>query len=107
MGTAVAQQCRDDPKIVGQCFAVHGRVAFRANMRLYLWPIGTPRLLAISYPPEAQSEPPFMPDNLRRLIDLEHAVFGDFEVCPLSPERPGRLRFVCIQSASHLVLRPW
>jgi hypothetical protein len=36
--------------------------------------------------------------------DLTAVVFGDFEVCPLTKDRPGYMQFVCIEAASHLVV---
>jgi hypothetical protein len=34
-------------------------------------------------------------------------VFGDYEVCPLAKDRPGWMRDVCVESASHLVAAKW
>src|SRR5215469_1445078 len=42
--------CKQDPRIIQQCFAVHGRLSVHANMRPYLWPIGTNRLLGVASP---------------------------------------------------------
>ena len=109
-GSAGAAECRDDPAVVGQCFMVHARIRLDADLRIHVWPVGTNRLLELSYPPDTQGTPsdfPFMPENLRKLIEPDRAVFGDFEVCRLAPDRPGRLGFICVQSASHLfVQRP-
>ena len=107
LSTAAASECRDDPKRVDACFTVHGRVSIGANLRLRLWPVGTHRLLAIAYPPGGGEKDPFMPENLRALLDLQSAIFGDYEICPLSPERPGRMRFVCVESARRLVRKPF
>lgn len=108
--SAGANECRDDPEVVGQCFTVHGRVAVGADMTTDLWPVGTKRLLGIQYPPESvrnRYAEPFIPENLKVVLNPETAVFGDFVVCPFTTDVPGRLRFVCIQSASHLVARRW
>src|SRR5215469_16785151 len=42
-GVAAAETlpCKQDPRIIQRCFAVHGRLSVHANMRPYLWPIGT------------------------------------------------------------------
>ncbi len=47
-----------------------------------------------------------MPDNLRALIKPGIDVFGDFTLCPFTPDEPGKLRFVCVQSAKRLVAKP-
>ena len=105
--TTVAGECRDDPRRVDQCFSVHGRIAIGANLRIHLWPVGTRRLLEISYPPDGREADPPMPENLRGLLDLRSAIFGDFELCPYSPDRPGRMRFVCVERAEHLRRVPY
>ena len=101
---AVAIECRDDPKIVEQCFNVHGRITVYANMRAYLWPVGTHRLLQFNYP-EPAADYPYMPKKLFDLLSDDKVVYGDFEVCPFTPDVAGAVRYVCIQSASHLVIR--
>ena len=63
LDAAERQPCKDNPRIVAQCFTVHGRLRIHANMRPYLWPVGTKRLLGISdgqgnivMPPELESD---------------------------------------------------
>jgi hypothetical protein len=105
--TALAE-CRDDPAVVGKCVTLHGRIRLDANLRIHLWPIGTSRLLEVAYPPDtghSEADFPFMPENLRKLIQPDRAVFGDFEICRLAPERPGRMGFVCVQSAARLIVQ--
>jgi hypothetical protein len=48
-----------------------------------------PNVMALARPPG--------PGELRPII-------GDFQVCPLASDRPGRMRPVWIHSATHLVL---
>src|SRR5215469_1071606 len=50
-GVAAAETlpCKQDPRLIQQCFAVHGRLSVHANMRPYLWPIGTNRLLGVAH----------------------------------------------------------
>jgi hypothetical protein len=107
LATAAASECRDDRKRVDACFSVHGRIAIGANLRLRLWPVGTHRLLAIAYPPDGAEKDPYMPENLHRMLDLQSAIFGDYEICPLSPDRPGRMRFACVQTATRLIRKPY
>ena len=95
--------CKDDSRLAGQCFVVHGRLSVRANMRPYLWPVGTRRLLGIA-DPDGEI---VMPADLERLFaaHLDRQAFGEFEVCPYSRQRPGIMQMVCIASVRHLVVR--
>ena len=109
LNPALAAQCRDDPAVVGQCIKLYGRIRLDADLRIHLWPIGTSRLLEVAYPPDtghSEADFPFMPENLRTLIQPDRAVFGDFEICRLAPDRPGRMGFACIQSATRLIVQP-
>jgi hypothetical protein len=111
---AVAQEtgCATDPHVVDACFDVHGRLAIYANSRLYLWPIGTHRMLGVEYPPEMNQEDLPLPANVEKAVStpslygLTATVYGDFRVCPFTHDEPGLLRLVCIDRGSHLVLRP-
>jgi hypothetical protein len=100
---AERQPCKDDPRVIEQCFTVHGRLTVHANMRPYLWPVGTKRLLGIA----DLNGTIIMPRELEAAFasDLNREASGDFEVCPFTRETAGRLRLVCIESVSRLVLR--
>jgi len=50
------------------------------------------------------ADDPIIPSNLR-FSDANEDVYGDFEVCPFTPERKGAMQLVCIESASKLVRR--
>lgn len=100
--------CATSPMVVDACFTVHGRLSVYADMRLYLWPVGTHRILGIgwsgtegnAYPPlPSYVEAPFHRYGIDRT-----ELFGDFRVCPFTAERPRVMREVCIDSASNLRL---
>jgi hypothetical protein len=101
------------PAIAQSCRWVHGRLATGNGTPAYrLWAIGTHHLFGIlSGPgplPELDNEDPQVPENLERL--MPHApsyidVFGDFEVCPLEPERTHTMQMACIQSAKKLITK--
>jgi len=38
---------------------------------------------------------------------MDHEIYADFEVCPLSQEKPGAMQVVCIESAKNLVEAPY
>jgi hypothetical protein len=78
---------------------IHGRVLVRGDGWTSLWPVGTKRLMDVTE---------MMPTNLSAIFEkkLDSVVFGDFEVCPMTPEKPGWLQGACIETASHLVIVP-
>lgn len=78
-----------------------------ADMRAFLWPVGTRRLLEFDYPPEGPgSHYPYMPKKLFDLLRSNMVVHGDFEVCPFTHDEPGVVRFICVQSVSNMVVGP-
>jgi hypothetical protein len=100
--------CATSPMVVDACFTMHGRLSVYADMRLYLWPIGTHRILGIgwsgtegnTYPPlPSYVEAPFQKYGIDKT-----ELFGDFRVCPFSVDEPRVMRKVCIDSASNLRL---
>jgi hypothetical protein len=75
-----------------------------------MWIIGTRRLLGVDDFKNAKDdrpEVPWIPANLESRYGPGIDVFGDFEVCPLSKEKPGEMQFVCVESATHLVTKDW
>ena len=120
IGAAAADEsgtgCLTSPDLVGQCFVVHGRLSWHANMRPYLWPVGTSRLLG--FPEEIHGLRRWLPESVdpdapgsvykraAPLLAEEVDVMGDFEVCPVSRERPHVMRMVCLARASNLRLLP-
>ena len=100
---AIAGGCHDDPRLVGACFAVHGRVHLQ-RVTVLFWPVGTKRMFQVGLPGEKDAiGESFIPKNVMDQLSAESAVFGDFVVCPYTPDRPGVLGSVCIDSATNLV----
>jgi hypothetical protein len=99
--TAFAVDCKDDPKVVAACFVVHGRMYNSSGGSLArIWRIGTQRILGVTGPHN-------LPSNVEPLMtDFDHEVVADFLVCPYQKDRPGEMRMVCVQSATHVVQRP-
>jgi hypothetical protein len=97
--------------VADPCFFVHARLTFANGApTVRLWPVGTRRLLGVFgggdgdaasptlLPPAVVSVAmPAAPGSMR-------AVVGDFRVCPLATQRPGWMRPVCLESATHVVL---
>jgi hypothetical protein len=99
--TAFAVDCKDDPKVVGACFVVHGRMYNSSGGSLArIWRIGTRRILHVVGPHD-------LPSNVKPLMaDFDHEVVADFLVCPYERDKPGEALPVCVESATHVVRRP-
>lgn len=103
---AAQPKCKDNPKVVAACFSIHARANLGANsVPIYLWPVGTKRRLGVTGGPTLDdSIEPIYPKNLK-FHSANDDIFGDFEVCPFTPEKEGHLQLVCIESATHLVVK--
>jgi hypothetical protein len=89
--------CKADKRIVGQCFLVHARYSnWNGNPTGRLWIIGTNRMLGI------REDTDLPPTLLKGLGEFDDTATGDFEVCPLTHEKPGVMQIVCVASAQHV-----
>jgi hypothetical protein len=104
--SAFAQQtrsCKKDPRVVDECFKIHGRVRVVNGAGTVIWHIGTDRKLEVQ---DEELIPQDLTDVLSEKGDVySRDVFGDFEVCPFTKKKPGEMQMVCVESASHLVVR--
>ena len=105
LANSAVAACATDARVVEACFDVHGRLRIDTNLRTHLWPAGTHRLLAVHYRRDAPEPEPPLPGNVAKILGLDNELFGDFRICPFTADRPGRMRIVCIDKASHLVVR--
>lgn len=112
------------PENASSCYWTRGRITCcNGNPAMRMWKVGTMRILGIFSGPNAwqadveDSLHPQLPSNLEEAYEAEYKrrmavkdrdaadtepVFGDFEICPLEPERPGWMQSVCIESARNL-----
>ena len=111
------------PEIASSCYWTHGRLAAaNGNPAFQLWKIGTRRLLGIYSGPASfngrfaskyalDNEAPQLPPNVETSLwksvtdKWPNAIFADFEVCPLEPEKPGEMQAACIESANNIVIK--
>jgi hypothetical protein len=102
--------CKGNTELIGQCFQIHGR-AFTSNGTpdLRIWEVGTKRLLGVAANAQADdADDPIAPSKLIHALGAaEHFVFGDFEVCPFTPERKGYMQMVCVERVENLVIKPY
>jgi len=92
--------CPEKP--VEPCFKYHGRLSSQNGIGLTVWLIGTTRRVGLA------NDFGQLPAAIRRYLIItspEHSyVYGDFEICPVEPDTPGRLRQVCVAGAEKLVV---
>jgi hypothetical protein len=99
-------KCKENPKVIGACYSVHARATYgNGTPAMRLWPVGTKRMLGVTAGPVADdADDPIFPAEISFGKDVE-SIYGDFEICPFTQEHPGAMRMVCIQSASHMVVK--
>jgi hypothetical protein len=103
-----APSCKRRPDVVGKCFNVHGRLSvYNGTPSIRLWPLGTKRLLGVIDPNDVANTPgeTILPVDIKNKLDWDKDVFGDFIVCPLTRQQPGRMQTVCIESGKNLIIR--
>jgi len=82
---------------------VHGRMtAGNGTPTVRIWVTGTKRILGVE-----DDEISFtLPPKLEGHIDWDNNAWGNFEVCPLTKDRPGVMRKVCVESADRVHSQP-
>ena len=94
--------CSQQP--IEPCAKRHGRLSTQNGITTTIWIIGTTRRVAVVNP-EALS--PRVPETYLSMTSPDHAyIFGDFDICPVEPDRPGHLKYVCVAGAEKLVVQP-
>lgn len=97
--------CRQQPRLVGKCFTVRGRLSlYNGAPTIRLWRAGTRRMLGVSgsYAEAGYSS---IPAEIERQLDWETEVWGDFLVCPFTPQRPREMQMICLESGKNLRTR--
>jgi len=98
----MAMGCKSNPRIVGTCFVVRGRLsAYNGNPTFRIWRAGTSRFLGV-IPSE---DPRSLPAELRGVASFEHDVSGTFTVCPFAPSKAGVMQFVCVEAVRDMQVR--
>jgi hypothetical protein len=95
--------CKARFDVLDTCRVVHGRLFVSNGIPLRIWVIGTKRVLAVADNPVAQDPEFLIPAALLRSVDFDTNLYGDYEVCPLSRERPGWMQWVCVERGERLV----
>ena len=94
---SVNSECKIDKRIVGACFKIHGRLSnWNGNPAQRIWIIGTKRIFGLR---EGTDLPVTLKSKLGGFNDTATA---DFEVCPFTPESPGKMQVGCVASVSNI-----
>jgi len=87
--------CRKDPRVIAACYTVHGRLSnWNGNPTQRIWIIGTKRMLGLRVD---TSLPKALEDKLG---NFEDEVYGDFEFCPFTHQKPGIMQVGCVAAVS-------
>lgn len=92
--------CRKDPRVIAACRHIHGRLSnWNGNPTRRIWIIGTKRMLGLR-------DDTSLPQALEiRLGDFDDEVFGNFEFCPFTLEKPGRMQVGCVAEAANYTIK--
>ena len=106
-GISCGKPCREHPKLGGPCFTVHGRMELHnGNPTVRIWRVGTNRILGVSEQRFAVEGYCNLPTVIREQLSWDSDLFADFVVCPFTRDKRGVMQLVCVESATHVVVRP-
>jgi hypothetical protein len=91
----------------GPCRVVHGRASlWNGSCVERIWVVGANRMLGVCWPEAKRGEflPGYLLKHLTEKLFPPANLYGDFLVCPLDAERPGRMQHVCVETWRNLVL---
>ncbi len=104
--------CRVSPAVREPCFSVRGRLsAWNGAPTFRLSPRGSKRVLGVVGGDGDPASSTLLTPALRTAMTPSAPgdllpVTATFRVCPLAPDRPGRMRPVCIADASRIAPAP-
>jgi hypothetical protein len=90
-----------------ECHVVRGRLAvWNGTPSVRIWPVGTRRELGVVDAHGDAAGDRLLPAPVQALIEKggpdRAVVFGDYRVCALTKQKPGRMQIVYIAKASRL-----
>jgi hypothetical protein len=98
---ARAWECARRSGLSGPCFLLRGRMQpyNGGSPNIRIWPVGTTRLLGVE---QDANETVNIPPGLEHWLEFGTLIFADFTVCPLTEDKPGYMRIVCVESAQNI-----
>src|ERR1700722_7567570 len=92
-----AETCKDEPGLVGDCYAAHGRLRFyNGTPSARIWLFREKRMLGI--------HDDKLPSTIVPYADMNTEITGDFLVCPFTQQKPHTMQMVCVQDVAHMDL---
>jgi hypothetical protein len=105
-GDEHGRPCHQHPSLIGSCVTVHGRMNYwNGTPSVRIWKVGTTRMLGVSEARFKIDGYENLPGSLQSRLSWHTDLFADFVVCPFTPEKPGVMQLVCVDSATRLVVR--
>jgi hypothetical protein len=96
---ATSWRCLAPP--IEPCFTHRGRLSGQNGIAYMIWLVGTKRIIGVD-----QTQIPEMLGKYLDMASADHSdVYGDFEICPLERDQPGRMRAACVAGAARLVVQ--
>jgi hypothetical protein len=102
---AADKACESDKRVVAECFDTRGRLRINANGRMYIWPVGSDRMLIVHYDNASAAPDPKLPADVAAAVKPGTDVFADYRVCPLTKYEQGKRQTVCVASGARIVAR--
>jgi hypothetical protein len=85
---------------------VHGRLGLtNGTPSIRLWKTGTDRILGIAEGSFTLNGYRNLPEAVEKQLNRDIYLYGDYIVCPFTPDKPGTMQQVCIESASNLTIK--
>jgi hypothetical protein len=93
-------RCRAQP--VEPSFTHHGRLSSQNGIARKIWLIGTPRVVSVD---NDEGDIPSLVARYLEMTSSDHSyIYGEFNICPLAPVKPGHMGSVCVSGAEKLVV---
>lgn len=96
------ESCARDSRVVAPCYDVHGRLAVSANLRAYIGVPASKRRLGVVMRENTGGMTTMWPAVIGENITLDNVIWADYRVCPFTPQKPGVMQMVCIESVSNM-----
>jgi hypothetical protein len=98
--------CREHPLVNGPKFIVHGVMQVWNGMpSVRIWKIGTKRILGVSEGLDYREGFCNLPTWLGVKLNTVNEIIGDFVLYPFTEDKPGIMRFVCVDTAYNLIIK--
>ena len=98
--------CKENPQVIGECFTVHGRLGLvNGTPSVRLWKTGTDRILGIAEGSFTLSGYRNLPETIEKQLNQDIYLYGDYIVCPFTPDKPGTMQHICIESVANLTIK--